>query len=820
MFPDNVSGTSSPTAIGAVVLSRRPFRSLSIWACHKRIRMISGAQLALFLLLQIGSPRGVLAQVVGADGRVQSGVTVGNGQEMGPHVAIRGNLGAAVWYEDRSSQPIHSAFTTNGGSTWAPAGLLPVDSPAGNASLSVDDRARFYEVNLRFLPGVGSRGVEVRRGEILGGSLVWGPVAQAASGNRIEHPAIACDPVASDVYVSYTHAYQVSASPLAYSSTVYLTHSSDGGSTWSVPVSLSPATCHGSQVAVGPDGEVYVVWQDFASALIMLRRSLDHGQNFEPAVAVGPILENANTTPPGILGAGPRTHTTWPASMRVPHYPVLAVDRSASPRRGTVYVTWPEMASGIVGPYLGEVEESEPNNYFINATPVQIGQDLIGFVPSADVQADWDYWSFEGTAGQTVALSGSYDYFPTPQDETGYGVLGCGQDTLQKLELTRTRITGNTPFTTQPLEFTLPYTGRYYIPVVGAGAYSRSYRLQLREVQVDPLSVARDHRDLVMVASSDGGESWSAKVRVSRGPERYDDILPAVAVDEVGQVHVTWYGRQDDPACGVLANTYWTLSRDGGGTFLSPERVSSVSSTWNVDPIESRVAGDRLGLATTGTTAQLMWMDSRNWLAQGTDIYGALVEAGGPTAVVISQFTAAALASSIRLQWRIEDATGIGGFRIQRAWAQEAWEDLAIELPSPAAGPDYAVTDSTAEAGKRYRYRLEVVLTGGTSLWAGPVEVDMPPHVGHPSLRVFPNPARGPVAISLTLPAAEEVSMAVFDLAGKEVLRLHEGAAPAGLLQLSWEGLTREGHTAPSGLYWVRARLGGRQIVQRLARVQ
>src|SRR5206468_9210554 len=134
------------------------------------------------------------AQIVGADGRIRSGVTFGNGRELGPQVAFQGLQGVAVWYEDQGLAPIHSAFTADGGVTWIPGGFVPGQNPLGNASLTVDGGARFFESNLVSLP-FSANAIEVRRGELVGSALVWQAEVQVASGTAIEHPTIACDPV-------------------------------------------------------------------------------------------------------------------------------------------------------------------------------------------------------------------------------------------------------------------------------------------------------------------------------------------------------------------------------------------------------------------------------------------------------------------------------------------------------------------------------------------------------------------------------------------------------------------------------------------------
>lgn len=83
-----------------------------------------------------------------------------------------------------------------------------------------------------------------------------------------------------------------------------------------------------------------------------------------------------------------------------------------------------------------------------------------------------------------------------------------------------------------------------------------------------------------------------------------------------------------------------------------------------------------------------------------------------------------------------------------------------------------------------------------------------------------PNPASGHVALSLTLPTAGPVEVAVFDVGGRRVRTLHRGAAPAGRLDLAWDGAGEDGRAAAAGLYFVRAVAEGAVASARLVRVR
>jgi hypothetical protein len=74
-----------------------------------------------------------------------------------------------------------------------------------------------------------------------------------------------------------------------------------------------------------------------------------------------------------------------------------------------------------------------------------------------------------------------------------------------------------------------------------------------------------------------------------------------------------------------------------------------------------------------------------------------------------------------------------------------------------------------------------------------------------------PNPARGTVTLSYTIPAAEEVSLVVYDALGRKVAVLVEGTAEAGRHTVALAGAS-----LPSGVYLVRLTAGREAQTRRL----
>jgi flagellar hook assembly protein FlgD len=68
----------------------------------------------------------------------------------------------------------------------------------------------------------------------------------------------------------------------------------------------------------------------------------------------------------------------------------------------------------------------------------------------------------------------------------------------------------------------------------------------------------------------------------------------------------------------------------------------------------------------------------------------------------------------------------------------------------------------------------------------------------------FPNPTSGASTISYSLPAEENVQLAMYDLTGRVVARLVQGRVPAGSHTVLWDGIDLAGRRVPPGIYQYR----------------
>jgi hypothetical protein len=101
--------------------------------------------------------------------------------------------------------------------------------------------------------------------------------------------------------------------------------------------------------------------------------------------------------------------------------------------------------------------------------------------------------------------------------------------------------------------------------------------------------------------------------------------------------------------------------------------------------------------------------------------------------------------------------------------------------------------------------------------------VDVPPIAALPTVPAFappaPNPARGTVRLALDLPADARVSLTLYDVAGRRVRMLVDGAMPAGSHAVTWDGRDDGGRVVGAGIYLARARWTGFAQERRLVRL-
>jgi hypothetical protein len=83
-----------------------------------------------------------------------------------------------------------------------------------------------------------------------------------------------------------------------------------------------------------------------------------------------------------------------------------------------------------------------------------------------------------------------------------------------------------------------------------------------------------------------------------------------------------------------------------------------------------------------------------------------------------------------------------------------------------------------------------------------------------------PNPFSGGTTLSFSVARNSEVSLEIFDLAGRRVRRLVATTMPAGRHAMHWDGRDERGAPAASGLYHARLNVGDWSATKRMLMVR
>jgi hypothetical protein len=732
---------------------------------------------------------------------------VGQSEEMiaalGSNVLVAWNDGLGFTTSPYTSTQGY-AYSVDGGANYTDGGSPPV--PAGwrwasDPLVTVDEKTGDFWFCALVDDNSTRNGIGLAKARFNAGTVQWSPPVLVRYGNNssvfFDKPWIAADSLSGRLYLSYT-VFGVSAD------TIVFQRSSVGGATWDNPQRLSSNAeagyVQGSRPAVGPGGEVYVTWYSIETASpyadhMMIRTSANQGTSFGAAVTAASVYSNFGSGAPGFnRGIGIT-------------YPSIAVDRSSGAHRGRIYVAWNESVDfyddgGGLGA-TGPVSESEPNDTPATADPFTPGKILRGSLPS---YLDLDYFSFTGTAGQTLIF-----YADSITSSLSMSLRVYCSDGTTRLALSAPG-TGQNNF----ICFTLPVTGTYYVRCASWDGSTGSYKISTGLDTPTPGERARDHRD-VFVAWSDGGATWSTPAMASDSPVGYDDWLPEVAVGGNhpdprvgdGRPYCIWYDwRGSASTCGGGSNINLSRLSDDGGTWIPVGALGAVQTAWtsvasNITPNQ----GDYLSLCASGTNLYAAWADGRNG---DPDIYAATVPLL-TTDVDVSLASVQATSDRVTLTW-YAGGLGDGVATIERR------ENTTSFTPIGTASADgvgnLSFVDAAVSPGARYAYRLTWV-EGAATRSSDEVWVDVPVAAGVALALYGDNPVGPDVRVSLRLPDAAPATLELFDVAGRQLAsRQVQGAGEHARVSLS------EGLALDSGIYFVRLTHGGASLTRRVALVR
>jgi len=174
-----------------------------------------------------------------------------------------------------------------------------------------------------------------------------------------------------------------------------------------------------------------------------------------------------------------------------------------------------------------------------------------------------------------------------------------------------------------------------------------------------------------------------------------------------------------------------------------------------------------------------------------------------PVPVELTSFSATGAKNGVKLDWATATETNNKGFEIQRSYDKVAYLTIAFVNGNgtSTASHEYSYVD-TKGSGKTF-YRLCQVDFDGTSKYSKVVEVGELAPASFELSQNFPNPFNPVTNIKYSVASAQQVTLKVFNVLGKEVATLVNEKKEVGTYSIDFSALN-----LASGTYIYRLQAG------------
>ncbi len=181
----------------------------------------------------------------------------------------------------------------------------------------------------------------------------------------------------------------------------------------------------------------------------------------------------------------------------------------------------------------------------------------------------------------------------------------------------------------------------------------------------------------------------------------------------------------------------------------------------------------------------------------------------GPLPVTLSSFNASVNRNNVLVSWRTEAELNNSGFGIERMNIKDNhWKEAGfVSGHGTTSEPkDYYFEDKKLQTGT-YKYRLKQVdFNGGFEYFQ--LESDV--SVARPAIfslsQNYPNPSNPNSKIDFEIPFDGRVAIRIYDILGREVLKIIDETKEAGYYTASFDG-----SNLASGIYFYRIMFEGSQ---------
>ncbi|MBI1788728.1 MAG: exo-alpha-sialidase [Acidobacteria bacterium] len=305
--------------------------------------------------------------------------------------------------------PMRGYFSSDGGSTWGGVDL-PLPPPKGNGinfgsdpTLAYDTLGNVYYgyIAVYFGHGTGINGTEMAVARSSDGGRTYPRAAffsfEGGENHFNDKPMITVDTNAGSPFKDRIYIAWDAAAGGSTSGGIRVGRSSDHGDTFMVNRAddpKGPGRSIGAVPFVGPNGELYVAWNDYRANAIVFNRSFDGGATWDTPRLVAPKTIPFDIALPAIFSRGALV------------YPACDADRSNGPHRGRLYCSWMDLTPAGSADILVARSDDQGAHW---SAPVAAGDALTSPVDR------FNHWFSVDPVTGAVALS----FYDTRNDTTG-----------------------------------------------------------------------------------------------------------------------------------------------------------------------------------------------------------------------------------------------------------------------------------------------------------------------------------------------------------------------------------------------------------------
>jgi hypothetical protein len=316
-----------------------------------------------------------------------------------------------------------------------------------------------------------------------------------------------------------------------------------------------------------------------------------------------------------------------------------------------------------------------------------------------------------------------------------------------------------------------------------------------------------NNTDVYIARSTDGGNNWSAPIRVNNDNTSRHQFFCWLTVDQAtGVLYSIFYDRRNTTS--NLTDVYIAKSVDGGLTW---ENFKVSQSSFN--PSSSVFFGDYTGISAFQGRVYPIWMRADNttmsiWTAPFFDSAAVLP-------VELSGFSANVEENTIFLDWQTATEVNNKGFEVERAKLSSAYDKNYsftkvgfVKGRGTSLYPVRYYFEDARPASGFYKYRLKQLDMNGEFTYSNEILIDLT----HPNrfelFQNYPNPFNPSTVISFEIPKAGFVSLKVYDIAGNLVTTLVNSYKPVGVHEVDFN-ISNVKSTLSTGVYIYRIEAEG-----------